>query len=179
MMQFTLLAVILLCGLQVAFAESASPRRDVPPNWQVAGSFDQDNPDVLRGYGRVATTFTRLSTPDGKAQVILVRFDAARQEKVLPALSKCLADLTLSPGVEVSELEVRGRRFKVVSVEGGQIYTGAAFGLSAYLVAAPDPETLRAFVAAAPAFCSPDAVTDVLNRYPQYLDRFDRFGWGF
>jgi len=120
---------------------------------------------VLRGYGKV-----KLHRVAGKDEWI---FEATSAENAVTMVSKFLADLNLSPGVTTGTLEVAGKGFKTTAIPGGFVYTGYVEGEIGHVVAAKDETTLKALLVSAPR----DAVTDLA--YPDYLDRFDRHGWGF
>jgi hypothetical protein len=168
-----LIAAFLWCALP---AEAALPL--VPPGWKTLSSAREANPEVLRGYGRVTATFQELVTPDGKSGVLVTHFATEREANAVTVLAKCLADLTLSPGVTVDTLTVNGRPYRRITVDGGQVYVGVVLGASAYLVAGPDAARVGQFLTASPLCAAPSALTAVTS-YPRFLDRFDRNGWGF
>lgn len=124
----------------------------------------------LRGYGTVSAVFQEK---DGMRSF---RFDAEDEAHASVTVGKFLADLGLSPGVTKSTRKIGGKSFPVVTVQGGGVYTGFVTGNIGRVIAADSEEALDACLAASPWVAK--AVTTKLQ-YPKYLDRFDRYGWGF
>ncbi|MDR1145741.1 MAG: beta-galactosidase trimerization domain-containing protein [Verrucomicrobiales bacterium] len=130
----------------------------------------------LRGYGTLGVTLQEVRTDGGTVSVF--RFDADSHEHAVTTAGKFLADLDLSPGVTKGTLTVRGHEVPTVTVVGGAVYAGFVYRQTGCVVAAADRGALEKFLAAAPVIVSGGPLSTAL-KYPQYLDRFDRYGWGF
>lgn len=128
---------------------------------------------TLRGYGKVAVEF---QGDEGSGTVRAFRFDAEDEKHAALMVGKFLADLDLSPGVSKSSRRIGGKSFPVVMVQGGSVYTGFILGHTGRVIAADSMKALDAFLTKSPWVVK--AVTTNLE-YPKYLDRFDRYGWGF
>ncbi len=132
----------------------------------------------LRGYGTVESSF--LTFKHAGVDCGLWSFEAESGEKAAVVAGKLMADLTLSPGVSKGRLEVNGVFFPLVTVEGGAAYAAIVYGRNAAIVSAPGADALKTFLT------SPDGLhlyegkkiaADLV--YPKFLDRFDRYGYGF
>ena len=160
----TILTAALLCP--ALFSLTAAAQNECSPG--KCGL--NDTSAALRGYGRIHIT----SSQEKDCQVW--RLEASSSANASIATGKFLADLNLSPGVVTGTLEVNGKSFPSVSVPGGAVYTGFAAGKTGYVLAAPGEAALKSWLASAPE-AGTGVVTDL--KYPPYLDRFDRHGWGF
>ena len=125
---------------------------------------------VLRGYGQIHIT------AHGEKDCRVWQMDATSNVNACTAAGKFLADLNLSPGVTTGTFEVGARSFPSVTVPGGATYTGFAVGRTGYVIAGSGEAALKSWLASAPSLGG-NVVTDL--KYPPYLDRFDRHGWGF
>jgi hypothetical protein len=165
------LFLVLACNPVV----SASTKDDVlPADAKVSDVQTSESKDVMRGYGKIKLTTETVAGANG-APVRFWRFDATSAVHAATVAGKFLADITLSPGVEKAPQDVAGKTFSMVTVPGGSVYTAFAKGEVGYVLAAADKSTLQAFLTASPALAQ--MTTDL--SYPVYLDRFDRYGWGF
>ncbi|MGD0094373.1 MAG: hypothetical protein ABSE73_31075, partial [Planctomycetota bacterium] len=132
----------------------------------------------LRGYGTLKVSFQTLESADGAYD--LWTFGAENREKASITIGKLLADLTLSPGVRREELEIKGRRYPLISVAGGASYSGFVVGNTGYVVSTGSASGLKNLLQTPETLGIKDASKIVTAlKYPQYLDRFDRYGWGF
>jgi hypothetical protein len=167
---FLLLAMVLpgLCRADQAPGLWPSGAQIVPKN-------TIDRPEVLRAFGKVDVTLNQLTS--GNLQAELYTLDATSPENATTVTGKFLADLDLSPGVDKDTLDANGKTFRIVDVPGGSVYTGFVLGRTAYILAAPSRDALEQILTGSPIAKNAALVTDFT--YPSYLDRFDRYGWGF
>ena len=130
----------------------------------------------LRGFGEVSAVFQKDELKGGAPRIL--RFEADSAEHAVTTVGKFLADLDLSPGVSKNVRTIAGKPFSIVSVTGGSVYTGFVSGKTGYVLVANTAEALESYVATSPLVTGQATlVTEV--KYPKYLDRFDRYGWGF
>lgn len=169
-----IVALILLCA---SIALAAAPEV-VPPQWKAGESTTHETKEATRGFGPVTATYVRVTSPDGSANVFAARFDASSPEKAAAVLGKFLSDLKLSPDAKDVEITVAGKTFPGVVLAGGATYTGVTVGDAAFVIAAIDAKVLHQFAGASAAFTAAEAQATNL-KYPNYLDRFDKYGWGF
>ncbi|HEY3331066.1 MAG TPA: beta-galactosidase trimerization domain-containing protein [Capsulimonadaceae bacterium] len=134
-----------------------------------------DSNSVLRGYGRLKATF-RTVTFAGQSYNVW-QFDATSPSNARIVAGKFLADVTLSPGVSRGTLKAAGRDMPLITVTGGLTYTGYAAGNSGLVIATGSDKALKRYLDASPAIKTGSISTSLT--YPTYLDRFDRYGWGF
>jgi hypothetical protein len=134
-----------------------------------------DRPEVLRGFGKATVFLNQLSSDDITAGLYVLESSSA--ENASTAAGKFLADLDLSPGVRKDVLTVGGKKFPLVTVPGGSVYTGLILGDTAYILAAPSRDAIEHLLETSPIAKNAKLVTEF--NYPTYLDRFDRYGWGF
>ncbi len=132
--------------------------------------------DTLRGYGELEITFEPRATAN--ESVGLIRFDAEDAAHAATAVGKFLSDIELSAGSRRSALEVHSNRFPLVEVEGGPFYTGFASGKLGYVAYADSLPQLESYLSDS-TFVRDAQLLDTALDYPSYLDRFDRYGWGF
>jgi hypothetical protein len=165
----TSLRVLFLVSLVLStFGPRALAQLDSQVDSPMAGPLD-DTSAALRGYGKI-----HLSESQEKGCTIW-KFEATSADNAQTAVGKFLADLNLSPDVTVGTLSIGGG-FIEVTIPGGAVYTGYTVGAIGYVVSAPEEKTLTNFVASLEKSHEP-RITDL--KYPPYLDRFDRNGWGF
>ena len=165
----TSLRVLLVASLVLStFATHALAQLDSEMDTPMASPLD-DTSAALRGYGKI-----HLSESQEKGCTVW-KFEATSAANAETTVGKFLADLNLSPDATVGTLSIGGG-FTEVTVPGGAVYTGYTEGSTGYVVSAPDEKTVSNFVASLEKSNEP-RVTDL--KYPPYLDRFDRNGWGF
>jgi hypothetical protein len=128
-----------------------------------------DTSATLRGYGKIHLTQSQ------EKGCTVWKFEATSPVNASTVTGKFLADLNLSPGVTVANLDGLGPNFPVTTVPGGGIYTGYVKGSTGYVVSAPDEDALKSCLGG----ISNDNPPAADLKYPPYLDRFDRNGWGF
>jgi len=169
------LAVLILAftAVRPVFADFS-----VPPGWSASSARTASNPTELRGYGPVRAEFLSLRDAATGQNVTVSVFDADSAPHALTIVSKYLADLTLSPRVTVNSFPAAKRKYHLVTVANGAKYTGFVAGRSGYVLAAARTEELQRILGSLAVLSGPRVVTDV-TKYPMYLDRFDRYGWGF
>ena len=132
----------------------------------------------LRGYGTLKVSFQTIKSADGTYD--FSTFCAENQEKASITIGKLLADLTLSPGVQREELEIQSIRYPLIIVAGGASYSGFVVGNTGYVVSTGGVGCLKNLLQTPAALGIKDTSKVVTAlKYPQYLDRFDRHGWGF
>jgi hypothetical protein len=139
---------------------------------------DLGTSDVLRGYGKVKVTSDTGTSGWGwwKRDYRLWHFEATSPENASTVTGKFLADLNLSPEVIVGTMDINGKSFPLVTVPGGSTYTGYVSGNIGCVIASSDDAGLKSYLSSS-SEASGAVVTDF--KYPNYLDRFDRHGWGF
>ena len=169
---------LLLTPFLLLAQEPSNPISLIPAGFKVVSSQGGDASGVLRGYGKVQVTSQEISGGRGrrKKEYQVRQFEASSPENASTVTGKYLADLNLSPGVTTGTLAAAGKAFPLVTVPGGAVYTGFASGNTGYVISSADSSSLKAFLASCPA-ASGKIVTAF--KYPDYLDRFDRHGWGF
>jgi hypothetical protein len=181
--------LFLLLGLCGAVQADVSMSSGWPEGAKISDAGNAPKPLPLRAYGTTSVVPRMLQF--GGVTFDLDVVQSADQEHAVTTVGKYLADLDLSPGVTKSALTVNGKSFVTVSVPGGtidtgstpngtapgSIYTGFVVGQTGYVIAAPSAEALQQLLAAAPLAKRGTLVTKLT--YPSYLDRFDRYGWGF
>lgn len=177
--QTTLAAVAAIAAAGLTGCEKPKPtetKAEEPKAPTAQSAKEEALPAVrLRGYGEVAPFYSEL-TLEGGAKATVLRFDTDSDVNAATAAGKFLADLDLSPGVTKGELAVKDAKYRLVTVAGGSVYTGFAAGKSGYVIFAESAEVLpEALEAATPK----GAKVVTALKYPKYLDRFDRYGWGF
>lgn len=152
-----LLTGAVLAGAEPALAELASTAAPATPD--------------LRAFGRVATTTVLLRGAAGEATRSEFRCQDADHARTLAG--KYLADLDLSPGTRMTPLP-GGTPARTLA--GGAVVLVAVAGASAQVVTASDAKALDLVLAAHPGLAR-NALAQAA--YPAYLDRFDRYGFGF
>ena len=177
-MQLPSLVLLALLFLALSMVRPVLADLRVPAGWTAGTVSTVSNRTKIRGYGPVTAKFLTLQDKASGQSVVVSTFNADSASHALTIVSKYLADLTLSPGVTVSSLTAAKRQFRLISVATGDKYTGCVVGHSGYVLAAAKAEELQRLLGAEAAFAGPTVVTGV-TKYPMYLDRFDRFGWGF
>lgn len=167
-----------LLVLALTTARPALADVSAPPGWTASSIRTVSNQTKIRGYGPVTAKFMTLRDTATDQSVSVSVFDADSPAHALTIVSKYLADLTLSPRVSVSSLAAAKRSYRLVTVANGAGYTGCVVGRTGYVLAAAKTPELQRLLGAWSVLSGPQVVTNV-TKYPMYLDRFDRFGWGF
>ena len=127
-----------------------------------------DTSAVLRGYGKIHLTSHQ------EKDCTVWKMEATSATNASTTAGKFLADLNLSPEVTVGTLDVNGKSFPLTTVPGGAVYTGFVSDKTGYVISASDEAALKSYLA---GNAKGGVVIDL--KYPPYLDRFDRHGWGF
>ncbi|MDD5198227.1 MAG: beta-galactosidase trimerization domain-containing protein [Terrimicrobiaceae bacterium] len=165
---FLVLFLVLAAGLQTQKADDGgSP-------WKVAYATDTPATQTLRGYGRVGTTSSAFDSSAGE-RAWAWTFRCENQEKASAVIGKFLSDLKLSEGLKVETLQVAGKTVPLNVTSNGSAFVGCVDGAEGRIVCSENQKALQAFAESHPAMVS-GAVASA--RYPLYLDRFDRYGWG-
>lgn len=128
----------------------------------------------LRGFGRVGSATTVLRGATGEAILGTFRCQDAAHARTLAG--KYLADLDLSPGTATAQVKAGGAEVPVRSLAGGASVLVAVAGATVQVLAASDAATLSTALAERPELAR-GAVDK--GEYPSFLDRFDRYGFGF
>lgn len=158
---------------------SAAPVLDgLSPGYAAAVTARSHNPQALRGYGPVDAAFYDVRQVKSGTRFSLVRFSAASHANAETLAGKFLADLTLSPGVTSRTVSAGGRSYRVVEVQNGPCYAAVVSGSRAYVASGPSPRAVTDLLASSPLFTAA-GISAKLTPYPSFLDRFDRYGWGF
>lgn len=143
--------------------------------WQVDNSEQIPGQLTLRAFGKVDAKMQHLTNSGNLAPVDLARFDAQNPEHAQVVLGKFLADLTLSPDVTVDMQTIAGQKMLTVKVAPTQYYIAALLGRTAIVWASTSIQSLDSYLT--PQIDKWQFVTQ-MPKYPTYLDRFDRYGWG-
>nr|MDQ2731533.1 hypothetical protein [Armatimonadota bacterium] len=178
----TLTAVSLILGMCGALPASRAeaPAAPVPllPGYAVTAASHVRNSQALRGYGPVDATFYDVRSIKTGNGLLLARFATVSHWNAVTLAAKFMADLTLSPGVGSRTVNINGRSYHVIAVQNGFSYTAVVIGPTAYIAAGPSGAALGNLIASNPLFSTPNIEPNPTS-YPSFLDRFDRYGWGF
>ena len=170
-----LLFLLLLAGHA---AQAAPTLTGLGPGYFATATSHTHNPSALRGYGPVDATFYDVRQLKSQTRLSLVRFVGASHANAETLAGKFLADLTLSPGVISRNVSIGGRAYRMVQVQDGACYAAVVSGRTATVASGPDATAVTTFLAASPLFAAPSTDTRP-SAYARFLDRFDRYGWGF
>lgn len=173
-----LAASALLPGRGALAAPSASILEGLSPGYTATTLSRSHNPLALRGYGPVDATFYDVRQVKSGAHFSVARFSAANHANAETLAGKFLADLTLSPGVTNRTVSAGGRAYRVVEAQNGPCYVAVVSGRRAYVAAGPSLGVVTDLIASNPLFTAAGLDTKPAS-YPRFLDRFDRYGWGF
>ena len=173
-----LLLLSLFAGHAAQAAQAAPDLAGLAPGYVATMTSHSHNPAALRGYGPVEATFYDVRQSSTGTRLSLVRFAAANHVNAETLAGKFLADLTLSPGVVSRTATASGRTYRIVQVQNGPSYAAVVSGRTAAIVSGPNAPAGTAFLAASPLFAA-NGLDTRPAAYPRFLDRFDRYGWGF
>ena len=172
------LGLICVAGITGIFSVRVMAIECIPAGWRVNTTSPANNSQLLRGYGQVSAAYQTVSSPDNKpSKVNLTIFSATSNDNAKTILAKYLADITLSPGVREEPVTLNGINYRLFNIDGGNSITGTVLGNNVYITSG-DSAIIKDFIAGSPVFNSPVSKADV-SSYPSFLDRFDRYGWGF
>lgn len=128
----------------------------------------------LRGFGRVDLVRGAYESDAGRASSVLFRCQSPQKASALAG--KFLADLRLSPGIEDVRINVADSAVPALTVPGGATFAVFVDGAEARVIIGDTVKTLTAYLAGQKTLLS-SALSSA--GYPTYLDRFDRYGWGW
>ena len=172
---------LVLCAfvlLAIRAASAAPTPLRLSPNYSASVISHTNNTKILRGYGPVDATFYDVQEVQTGSHLSLAHFVAANHTNAETVAGKFMADITLSPGVVSKTLSANGRDYRVLTVQNGPSYIAVVSGTSAYVAFGQNPNSLVALFAFNPLFSAAKTDTQPIS-YPPFLDRFDRYGWGF
>lgn len=166
-MKYTIIPIVLalLVSTHVLYAQT---------QWQVSDSRQVPGQLELRAFGKVDATIQRYSAT-GQADVTQARFQTQNPDKALVVLGKLLADIELANNVTIKNQSVAGKPMLLLTVQPTLYYISATQGRTAMVWSSTSLESLEAFIT--PQLDLWQFSTSMPS-YPQYLDRFDRYGWG-
>jgi hypothetical protein len=156
-------------GLMVACVTGVSAAE-----WRNVYETSEAAAQELRGFGRVDVVRGAYESDAGKAWSTLFRCQSPLKASTLAG--KFLADLRLSPGVEDATLNVGGAVVPVLTVPGGATFAVCVDGAESRVVIGDTAQSLSAYLAGQKGLASSSLGS---AEYPAYLDRFDRYGWGW
>lgn len=135
-------------------------------------------PVPLRGYGTVAADDARYVTPGG-SRVAVLSVSCADAHHARLMLAKYASDLHCLGGVTDETLSGGGRRWKAYhAARQGWIVAGRN-GSKLALVSSTDGAALSQALARCPGLAPPAFSQDTGYAVPMYLDKFDKYGFGF
>ncbi|MFZ2653997.1 MAG: hypothetical protein WAX69_03720 [Victivallales bacterium] len=158
-----------VAGLMVACVTGASAAE-----WRKVYETSESAAQDLRGFGRVDVVRGAYESDAGKAWSTLFRCQSPLKASTLAG--KFMADLRLSPGVEDARLKVGEAVVPALTVPGGATFAVCVDGAESRIVIGATSKTLSAYLADQKSLSS-TALTAA--EYPAYLDRYDRYGWGW
>jgi len=173
LISFCQIALVSFAAIATAALADSTPV--LPPRATVTSTDKIGSQSALRGYGRIDATFRKINALGQSFDVW--QFDTSSAINARTVAGKFLADITLSPGCVRGNLQAGGHELSLVTVEGGISYTGFALGSTAIVVSGPSAANLKSYIDSIPAIHEANLTTSL--PYPAYLDRFDRYGWGF
>jgi hypothetical protein len=156
-------------GLMVALVAGVSAAE-----WRKVYETSESAAQELRGFGRVDVIRGAYESDSGKAWSTLFRCQSPLKASTLAG--KFLADLRLSPGVEEAKLTVGETVVPVLTVPGAASFAVCVDGAESKIIIGDTSKSLSAYLADQKTLAS-SALGSA--EYPTYLDRFDRYGWGW
>jgi hypothetical protein len=175
--------IIAMCGLLLALTGCVSANTSLempaePPSGMTELQRVELPETLLRGYGSLGGECVEYgSTPaDAAVSILLVRCADAVKARI--ALAKYRSDLRCLKGVTEASVPLQGRQVPLAVVEGQGEIAAACSGSMLVIVAAKQRDAL---VKALAALKLESANLDVAGtpQVPTYMDKFDRWGFGF
>ena len=171
-------AKLALC-LTVLLLLSATLAPAAPPLPTVPGLTQQPPVEIpavqLRGYGRLGGSFAAYKSPAGEASVL--RLDAADAAHAGLVLAKYRSDLhNLGSGADQT-LAIAGQTAPAYAAPSGLVLATRA-GSTVWIVTAPDAASVSALLLAAVPGAAGLDFTGAAS-VPTYLDKWDKWGFGF
>ncbi|HAI13201.1 MAG TPA: hypothetical protein DCM28_15945, partial [Phycisphaerales bacterium] len=142
--------------------------------WQVSDTRQVPGQLELRAFGQVNSTIGRYSAK-GQSPVTEAQFQTQNPDKAKLLLGKLLSDIQLSPDVSMAMQKVANMDMLVVTAKPSLFYVAATQGRTGMVWASTSLDSLSDFIK--PQVEQWKFLTDV-PKYPTFLDRFDRYGWG-
>ena len=142
--------------------------------WSTVYSVDTPGLQTLRAFGRVNATNKELRNSKGELVWVQI-FRCENNEKADTLAGKFLSDLTLTDGIKNGLLKVGALTVPFVVFANGSVFVCCVDGVEARVFSGESLKTLQAYLQTIPSQAS-GAITTA--KYPHYLDRFDRYGWG-
>ena len=142
--------------------------------WTEAFAVQSPSAQRTRGFGRVETESRGYQLAGERAWV--QTFHCENEAKANAVIGKFLADLSLSPKVEAIRVGTGNEAIPAVRTSGGAVFIGCVNGAEGRIISGVSQTALEAFLKTQPALAQ-GAVDQAA--YPAFLDRFDRYGWGF
>ncbi|MFZ2657111.1 MAG: hypothetical protein WAX69_19410 [Victivallales bacterium] len=168
----TSLAAILLAD--VVMAQAGTPATIATELWHETFHLQAPSVQRTRGFGVVETDLRGYQSGAKSVWVHTFRCENAEKSKVL--IGKFLADLSLSPKVEIIRIVSGGEEIPAVTTSGGAVFIGCVSGSQGRIISAVSQAAVKDFLKSHGTLAQ-GAVDKAA--YPAFLDRFDRFGWGF
>ena len=133
----------------------------------------------LRGYGSLGGEYVDYGAAPADPAVSILLIRCADEEKAGIALAKYHFDLRCLKGVTDASVSVRGKEVPSAVVPGQGEIVAARSGASLVIVAAKRHDALLKALHALKLGAAPDLDFTGAAQVPFYLEKFDRFGFGF
>lgn len=159
-----------LTGLLLIMLSSASL---IAGEWEQKYKYNIPSSQQLRAFGSVSSESATYSSPKGEVGVST--FTCVDKDKAATLIGKFLADLTLSENVKEIILIVNGKEITAKQTSSGAVFIGCIDGMTAKIISSDNKTAIEDFLKEndSEAFGAVNSA-----KYPTYLDRFDRYGWG-
>jgi hypothetical protein len=136
-------------------------------------------PDMpLRGYGSLGGEFVEYALAGGKGTASVLRLRCATAEKAGITLGKYRSDLRSLGGVTESTVKLRGNAIPVALIDGCGAILAARQNRTVVIVTAPVAAELETLLDALKLDLAADLDFSGAP-VPYFLDKFDRWGFGF
>ena len=135
-------------------------------------------PVTLRGYGAVAADDARYAAPSG-GRVSVLTVSCADVGHARLMLAKYASDLHCLGGVTDEVLTAGGHHWKAYHAGTQGWIVAGRNGRKLALASSPDGAALAQALAACPGTSAPAFSQDASAAVPMYLDKFDKYGFGF
>lgn len=130
--------------------------------------------EKLRGYGKVATENLTYTADSGK-KVWVTRFSCTNKKNATTLISKFFADLDNSPDIKDIQIKAGKATVPAKQTASASVFTGYVQGAICTIISTVSKEMLSDFLNDCPIYSNG---SEIPKDYPNYLDRFDRYGWG-